>query len=128
MKPVKGCNGYAAPSAALDRLHPERGNPPREEWQALRDAQASTGRVAPKWLFTHADGRPMMFAGLWDSATVPNSEGEPERLESFTMLTCEPGPDQAEHPDRQPVILEREDWERMRGSPAGWVERAMGQG
>ena len=63
-----------------------------------------------KWLFTRTDGRPMMFPGLWDSATVPNAEGEPERLESFTMLTCAPGPDQANYHDRQPVILERADW------------------
>jgi len=58
-----------------------------------------------KWLFTRADGRPMMFPGLWDSATIDG-----DRLESFTMLTCAPGPDQANYHDRQPVILERADW------------------
>jgi len=85
-----------------------------------------------KWLFTRADGRPMMFPGLWDSATIPNAEGVPERLESFTMLTCAPGPDQAAYHDRQPVILEREDWPTwldlaadvaplLKGSPAGGI-------
>lgn len=89
-----------------------------------------------KWLFTRADGKPMMFPGLWDSATIPNAEGEPERLESFTMLTCAPGPDQANYHDRQPVILEREDWGTwldlgadvtglLKGSAAGSVVVAL---
>jgi putative SOS response-associated peptidase YedK len=58
-----------------------------------------------KWMFTRADGKPMMFPGLWDSATIDG-----ERLESFTMLTCAPGPDAANYHDRQPVVLDPEHW------------------
>ena len=82
------------------------------EWtgETTKGTRGAANGKKTKWLFTRADGRPMMFPGLWDSATIPNAEGEPERLESFTMLTCAPGPDQAEYHDRQPVILEQEDW------------------
>ena len=82
------------------------------EWtgETPKGTRGAANGKKTKWLFTRADGRPMMFPGLWDSATVPNAEGEPERLESFTMLTCAPGPDQANYHDRQPVILERADW------------------
>ncbi len=68
------------------------------EWTGEKGAKV-------KWLFTRADGRPMMFPGLWDSATIDG-----DRLESFTMLTCAPGPDAANYHDRQPVVLEPKDW------------------
>lgn len=73
------------------------------EWTGEKGAKT-------KWLFTAADGRWFAFPGLWDSATVPNADGEPGRLESFTLLTCAPGPGLAQWHDRQPVILPRDRW------------------
>ena len=73
------------------------------EWTGEKGAKT-------KWLFTRTDGAAMIFPGLWDSATIDG-----ERLESFTMLTCAPGPDQANYHDRQPVVLEPEQW-------ASWLD------
>ncbi|HEV2363392.1 MAG TPA: SOS response-associated peptidase [Caulobacteraceae bacterium] len=59
------------------------------------------------WRFSAANGEPFAFPGLWDRART--SDGP---VESFTLLTCAPGPDAAPYHDRQPVILGRASWPR----------------
>lgn len=95
------------------------------EWTGEKGAKV-------KWRFSRADGRQMMFPGLWDRWNSPDGE-----LQSFTMLTCAPGPDAANYHDRQPVVLDREHWATwldleadvtplLCGTPAGGltIERA----
>jgi putative SOS response-associated peptidase YedK len=85
------------------------------------------------WRFTRAGAEIFCFAGLWDSAHT--SDGI---VESFTILTCAPGPDCAPYHTRQPVIVEPEHWgdwldltadavPLMTAGPAGTihVERAV---
>ena len=45
------------------------------------------------------------FPGLWDVAHTADG-----RIESFTIVTTAPGPDCAPYHNRQPVILERDQW------------------
>jgi putative SOS response-associated peptidase YedK len=68
-----------------------------------------TGEKGSKvmWKFTRADAEIFCFPGLWDRART--SDGP---VESFTIVTCAPGPDCAPYHDRQPVILERSQWAR----------------
>jgi len=58
-----------------------------------------------KWLFTSADQPWFCFPGVWERWDSP--EGP---LETFTIMTTAPGPDAAPYHDRQPVILERDQW------------------
>ena len=46
-----------------------------------------------------------MLRGLWDRAHTVDGE-----VESFTILTCAPGPDCEAYHNRQPVILEQGQW------------------
>lgn len=58
-----------------------------------------------KHRFARADGKPIWFAGLWDTCTTVG-EGEFKS----TIMT---GPSErhlAEYHDRAPVILDEEDW------------------
>ena len=91
------------------------------EWTGEKGAKT-------KWLFTRTDGQWMAFPGLWDTWNSPDGP-----LESFTMLTCAPGPDCANYHDRQPVVLEREHWATwldleadiaplLKGSPEGGIQ------
>jgi len=86
-----------------------------------------TGTKSPKtrWRFTRIGQDWFCFAGLigrGDSKTGP--------VDAFTLLTCDAGPDAAPIHDRQPVILERDQWaawlngsadsrDLLRPSPAG---------
>ena len=65
-----------------------------------------TGKKSPKskWKFTKAGEAWFCFAGLWRPAAG-------DAPESFTLLTCEPGPDVAPIHDRQVIVLERPDWQ-----------------
>jgi putative SOS response-associated peptidase YedK len=86
-----------------------------------------TGEKYPKtrWRFTRADGDWFCFAGYQNR---PNTgDGDDAR---FSLLTVDPGPDIAPTHDRQPVVLDRADWDRwlageaglLKPSPAGtWV-------
>jgi putative SOS response-associated peptidase YedK len=58
------------------------------------------------WRFTKTGAEIFCFAGLWDRARTADGT-----IESFTIVTCAPGPDCAPYHDRQPVILEREGWQ-----------------
>ncbi len=57
------------------------------------------------WRFTKADSDIFCFPGLWDVAETTDG-----RIESFTIVTTAPGPDCAPYHNRQPVILERDQW------------------
>ena len=67
-----------------------------------------TGEKGAKvmWRFTKAGDEIFCFAGLWDRAHTADGT-----IESFTIITCAPGPDCAPYHSRQPVILERAEWE-----------------
>ena len=59
------------------------------------------------WRFTRRDAEWFCFPGLWDRAQTADGE-----IESFTLLTCAAGPDMAPYHDRQPVLLDPQDWGR----------------
>lgn len=71
------------------------------------------------YAFGRADGQPLMLAGLreaWRDRTRP--EGDPEAwLRTALIVTTEAGPDNAPIHDRQPAVLEPEDWEAWLTSP-----------
>ncbi len=58
------------------------------------------------YFFERADGEPVVLAGLWEYWARDD-----DRRRTATVLTAEAGPDMPVH-DRQPVVLEREDWDR----------------
>lgn len=61
--------------------------------------------------FLHArDGRPLAFAGLWETWTPKDRPDEPA-LRSCTILTGEPNAVVAPLHDRMPIILDRDEWE-----------------
>jgi putative SOS response-associated peptidase YedK len=66
-----------------------------------------TGEKGAKtmWRFTKAKAEIFCFPGLWDRAHTPDGT-----IESFTIVTCAPGPDCEPYHNRQPVILERDQW------------------
>ena len=85
-----------------------------------------TGEKYPKtrWRFTRSDSDWFCFAGYQNGG--PNGEGDAR----FSLLTVDPGPDIAPTHDRQPVVLDRTDWDRwlageeglLKPSPAGtWL-------
>ena len=55
-----------------------------------------------------------MFAGLWEWWRSP----EGEEIYSATIITTDSGPDMEQIHNRQPVVLERETWER-------WLDPAV---
>jgi len=66
-----------------------------------------TGEAGAKtmWRFTKPGDDMFCFAGLWDVAQTTDG-----RIESFTILTTEAGPDSAPYHHRQPVILDKGQW------------------
>jgi putative SOS response-associated peptidase YedK len=68
------------------------------EWTGPKDAKVP-------WRFTRADSDLFCFAGLWDRAETADGP-----VESFTIMTCAPGPDCQPYHNRQPVILDPEQW------------------
>jgi putative SOS response-associated peptidase YedK len=53
------------------------------------------------YFFAHKDGKPLMFAGLWDYSDVKGEE-----IPSFAILTDEPNALVAPYHDRMPVVLD----------------------
>lgn len=85
------------------------------EWQASPTARDAKGKPRKQPFYVHrADGAPIAFAGLyefWRDRAVP--EGDPDAwLTTFTIVTtaAEPGLDRIH--DRQPLVLEPDQWER----------------
>jgi putative SOS response-associated peptidase YedK len=66
-----------------------------------------TGEKGAKvmWKFTKVGSEIFCFPGLWDRAHTTDGP-----VESFTIVTTAPGADCAPYHNRQPVILERDQW------------------
>ncbi|HET7762583.1 MAG TPA: SOS response-associated peptidase [Phycicoccus sp.] len=84
------------------------------EWQASPTATDAKGRPRKQPFFTHrADGTSVAMAGLyefWRDPTVPDPEDPMAWLTTFAVITgpAEPGLDRIH--DRQPVVLEHDEW------------------
>jgi putative SOS response-associated peptidase YedK len=108
---VLGKGAFA--KAALSRrcLVPAKG---WYEWQVSPTAVDAKGKPRKQPFFIHrADGAPVAFAGLyefWRDKEVEDPEDPLAWLTSFTIITtdAEPGLDRIH--DRQPLVLERDDW------------------
>jgi putative SOS response-associated peptidase YedK len=79
------------------------------EWTI--DPERPKGRKL-MWRFTVPAQGTFAFPGLWNHAETADGP-----INSFTLLTSAPGPDQAPYHNRQPVILERGLW-------ADWLDPA----
>lgn len=78
------------------------------EWGAV----PGSARKQP-YFFRRADGEPVVLAGLWEYWAR-----EDDRRRTATVLTAAAGPDMPVH-DRQPLVLEPEDWAR-------WLDTELG--
>ncbi|MEO7132386.1 MAG: SOS response-associated peptidase [Dermatophilaceae bacterium] len=88
------------------------------EWQASPTATDARGKPRKQPFFIHrADGGPVAFAGLyefWRDREIP--EEDPEAwLTTFTIITTAADPGMDRIHDRQPLVLEPEQWE-------GWLD------
>ena len=83
------------------------------EWEKL-DA-----KTKQPWFITRTDGKPMAFAGLWESwrptkgsdEAAPERRQRDERIRSCTIITGEPNELVARLHDRMPVMLPAEAWD-----------------
>jgi putative SOS response-associated peptidase YedK len=66
------------------------------------------GKKQP-YFFYRKDGKPIMFAGIWDMSEVKG-----DKVPSFAILTDEPNELVAPYHDRMPVVLEQ---------PKKWLQR-----
>lgn len=74
------------------------------EWERV------TAKKKQPWYITRVDGKPMAFAGLWDSWR-PNRDSDEGRVRSCTIITGEPNEKVAKLHDRMPVMLPPEVWD-----------------
>lgn len=83
------------------------------EWQASPVATDAKGKPRKQPFFIRrADGEPVGFAGLyefWRDRSLPDDDPE-AWLTSFTIITTEADPGLDRIHDRQPLVLEREQW------------------
>jgi putative SOS response-associated peptidase YedK len=92
------------------------------EWQKSPTAKDAKGKPLKQPFYTHrADGHPVAMAGLyefWRDQSVADSDDPDAWLTTFTIITtdAEPGLDRIH--DRQPLVLEPEDW-------AAWLDPTM---
>lgn len=92
------------------------------EWQKSPTVKDAKGKPRKQPFFTHrADGHPVAMAGLyefWRDKSVKDNDDPDAWLTTFTIITtdAEPGLDRIH--DRQPLILEPEDW-------ATWLDPTM---
>jgi putative SOS response-associated peptidase YedK len=92
------------------------------EWQKSPVATDAKGKPRKQPFFMHrADGEPVAFAGLyefWRDRDIEDKDDPDAWLTTFTIITtdAEPGLDRIH--DRQPLVLEREDW-------ATWLDPTM---
>jgi putative SOS response-associated peptidase YedK len=84
------------------------------EWQVSPTATDARGKPRKQPFFIHhADGSPLAMAALyefWRDRSVQDSDDPGAWLTTYTIITtdAEPGLDRIH--DRQPLVLEREDW------------------
>lgn len=111
--------GYARAAKARRCLVPADG---WFEWQVSPTAVDAKGKPRKQPFFTHrVDGDVVAFAGLyefWRDREVADPDDPQAWLTTFTIITtaAEPGLDRIH--DRQPLVLEREDW-------AAWLDPAV---
>ena len=92
------------------------------EWQKSPTEKDAKGKPRKQPFYTHRlDGDVMAFAGLyefWRDKSIEDPDDPEAWLTSFTIITtdAEPGLDRIH--DRQPLVLERDDW-------ATWLDPAM---
>jgi putative SOS response-associated peptidase YedK len=85
------------------------------EWQASPTAVDAKGKPRKQPFFIHrADGRPVAFAGLyefWRDKERP--DGDPDAwLTTFTIITTAADPGMDRIHDRQPLVLEPQQWQQ----------------
>ncbi|WP_343081739.1 SOS response-associated peptidase [Ostreiculturibacter nitratireducens] len=68
------------------------------------------GKQPLPWFIRRADGEPMVFGGIWQ-----DWEREGESLTTCAIVTCEAGPGMSSIHNREPLVLEREDWGKWLG-------------
>jgi putative SOS response-associated peptidase YedK len=74
------------------------------EWERI-DA-----KTKQPWFISRADGKPMAFAGLWESWR-PTKGSDEGKIRSCTIITGEPNELVARLHDRMPVMLPAEAWD-----------------
>lgn len=82
------------------------------EWRA----DPAGGRRRQPFFFRRADGRPLLFAGLWERWHDP--ERPEDELRTCTIVTTDAGPDVAFVHDRMPVVVEPDEADR-------WLDRSQ---
>lgn len=108
---VLGNGAFAQAARARRCLVPAEG---WYEWQVSPTALDAKGKPRKQPFFIHrADGEPVAFAGLYEfwrdqevDADDPNAW-----LTTFTIITTAADPGMDRIHDRQPLVLEREQWE-----------------
>lgn len=92
------------------------------EWQASPVATDSKGKPRKQPFFIHrGDDEPLAFAGLyefWRDQTIADNDDPQAWLTTFTIITTTADPGMDRIHDRQPLVLEREDWTR-------WLDPAL---
>lgn len=92
------------------------------EWQKSPTVKDAKGKPRKQPFFTHrADGHPIAMAGLyefWRDKSVKDNDDPDAWLTTFTIITTEAEPGLDRIHDRQPLILEPEDW-------ATWLDPTM---
>jgi putative SOS response-associated peptidase YedK len=101
------------------------------EWEVIAGS-----RRKQAWYITASDGGVLACAGLWESWSGRDSEGEGAPLLTFTILTTAPNEAMGAVHDRMPVVLGPDQFERwldpatteasavasmLRPCPAGWL-------
>jgi putative SOS response-associated peptidase YedK len=84
------------------------------EWQVSPTATDARGKPRKQPFFIHhADGSPLAMAALyefWRDRSVPDNDDPAAWLTTYTIITTEAEPGLDRIHDRQPLVLEREDW------------------
>ena len=78
------------------------------------------GQTPLPWFVRRADGRPLVLAGIWQ-----DWEREGQRLTTLAVVTTEAGPGMAAIHDREPVVLEEDDWPLWLGETGAGAARLM---
>ena len=66
-------------------------------------------------MVTRVDGKPMAWAGLWESFVWPGDRVE----RSYCVITVDANATIVPHHDRMPLVLEPEDWPLWLGEAPG---------
>ena len=92
------------------------------EWQTSPVAKDAKGNPRKQPFFMHrTDGQPVAFAGLyefWRDRAISDPDDPEAWLTTFTIITTEAEPGLDRIHDRQPLVLERDDW-------STWLDPAM---